>query len=158
MIDVAFLLTQVLWTVSILCRMKAFDAQTCPVPASSGVFLRVWKHQCTSIDSKFELLKQCGPVKLQSLFNINLPGDLLSEILVVLHSLPLTTAGSEQLEKLSQECADSQQVSAEADEAFSRNAELIFDIMKALSGEHAGTSNRDLLQTCLFCINRVRLV
>lgn len=130
--------------------MKAFDAQTCPIPASSGVFLRVWKHQCTSLESKIELLRQCGPTKLQSIFKINLPGELLSDILVVLHSV--TTAGSIPAEKASQGCADSQQVFAQADEMCSRDAELISDIMKALSGEHAvyGTSVWDLLHTSNF--------
>lgn len=142
--------------------MKAFDAQTCPIPTSSGVFLRVWKHQCTSIESKIELLKQCGAIKLQSMFKINLPGELLSDILVVLSSMPLTTAGSEHVKKASQGCADSQQVFAQADEMCSSDAELIFDIMKTLSGEHAvffiETSILGFAANDKLCIKGVKLV
>ena len=129
--------------------MKAFDVQTCPIPASSDVFLRVWKHECTTSESRVELLRKCGALKLQSMFKINLPGQLLSDILIVLDSM--------QVEQASQGYADSQQIFAEADGMHSRDVQFIVDIMKALHGGHAVVQTFALMEPCwseriCFCI------
>ena len=109
------------------------------------MFLRVWKHQCTTSESRVELLKKCGALKLQSMFKVSLPGELLSDILIALDSMPVTAEGM-QVEKAFQGCADSQQVVAAADSTCSGDVELIFDIMKALSGEHAAVQTFALME------------
>lgn len=130
-----------------LCRVDAFEVQTCPTPASSDEFLRMWKRQCTTFESRLGLLKKCGPIRLQSIFKVNLPGELLSEILIALHSLPFLTAEAEQAEEASQGCAASQWVSAEADDMHSGDAQLAFDILKALSGELGKHLSNELAST-----------
>lgn len=117
------------------CRVSAFDVQTCPVPASSDEFLRVWKRQCITCESRVEFLRKCGAVKLQSLFKVNLPGELLSDILIALESMPCLAAETLQAEKSSQGCAASQQGLGEADGMHAGNAQLAYDILKAISGE-----------------------
>lgn len=117
------------------CRVNAFEVQTCPIPASGDEFLRVWKRLCTTCESRLALLKKCGPVRLQSIFKVNLPGELLSEILIALDSRPLLTTEAVQADNASQGCEASQWVPAEADDLHSRDAQLAFDILKALSGE-----------------------
>lgn len=82
------------------------------------------------------------------MFKVNLPGELLSDILIVLDLMPVTAEGSMQNEKASQGCADSQQVLAEADGMRSGDVQLIFDIMKALCGEHAIVQTLALMETC----------
>lgn len=138
-----------------LCRVKAFDVQTCPIPASSDVFLRVWKHECTTSESRVELLRKCGALKLQSMFKINLPGQLLSDILIVLDTMPFTSEDSMQVEP--QGYADSQQILAQADGMHSRDVQFIVDIMKALQGGHAVVQTSALMEPCwseriCFCI------
>ena len=136
-----------LGTVFTFCRVKAFDVQTCPIPASSDVFLRVWKYQCTTSESKVELLKKCGAIKLQSIFKVNLPAELLSDILIALDSTSFIT-NSMQVERASQQCEDSQQVLAEANGMRSGDVQLIFDTMKALHGEHAIVQMFALMEPC----------
>ena len=119
------------------CRVNAFNVQTCPVPASSDEFLRVWKRQCTKFESRAIFLRKCGAVKLQSLFKVNLPGELLSDILIVLESMLFPAADSAEVVQAEQGCANSQQVLPEAEGLHSGDAQLTFDIMKALSGERA---------------------
>lgn len=54
------------------------------MPATSDDFVRVWRRQCTAHDSKLGLLTRCGPHHLPALFRVNLPAELLSDILVIL--------------------------------------------------------------------------
>ena len=130
------------------CRVNAFEVQTCPIPASSDEFLRVWKRQCTTWESRVELLKKCGPVKLQSLFKVNLPGELLSDILIALESMPFLAAEAVEADDASQGCAASQPVFVDAIDMHSGDAQHAFDILEALSGEWQSTCATCLQQCC----------
>ena len=124
------------------CSVKEFDVQTNPVPSSSDAFIRTWKRQCTTPESKFALLKKCGAVKLQQLFKANLPGDLLSDILIVLCTATASTiCGASHAEQPSQQHADSQLHTSEPNsrppQHSGSNAQFMFEILQSLTGEYA---------------------
>ena len=118
--------------------MTEFDVQKCPIPSSSDEFIRTWKRQCTTPDSKFTLLKHCGRLQLQSIFRVTLPGTLLSEILIVLNSLTPTAAKALQTEQLAQLHDANQDSFAEANagrlQDVDRHAQTALDILQGLSG------------------------
>ena len=135
------------------CSVKEFDVQTNPVPSSSDAFIRTWKRQCTTADSRFAFLKKCGAVKLQMLFKLNLPGDLLSDILIVLNTVTASTAPeASQAEHLSQQHADSQLHIAETNGRKPQHgnsvAQLVFEILQSLTGEHGQLQTAASLLLC----------
>lgn len=129
-------------------RVDEFDIQTCPVPSSSDEFIRTWKRKCIRSESKLGLLQKCGAVKLQSIFKVNLPAELLSNFLLVLDSAPPPEA----MQACEACTADQHQLSAAHTSHLSNtssNAQLIFDILQALSGEPQTMISRSCRVHCL---------
>lgn len=62
--------------------------------------------------------------------------------------MPVTAEDAMQDQKASQGHADSQQLLAEAHGMRSGEVNLIFDIMKALCGEHAVVQTSAFMETC----------
>ncbi len=138
-----------------MCRVAAFDLQTCPAPLTSDEFIRVWKRQCPTCESKLGLLITCGPDHLCRLFKVNLPAEILSGILVTLCSMQ--NPDSDPIRRESQadvvvstcvvkegqsiERNDDQSAAAvgsmqtKAAQGYSY-ADFIFNLLQGLSGEH----------------------
>ena len=78
------------------------------MPATSDDFVRVWRRQCTTHDSKLGLLTRCGPHHLPALFRVNLPAELLSDILVILCLLqdPVSDPAEVHAEKPGRMCSE----------------------------------------------------
>ena len=135
-------------------RFVGFDPLKSPVPSTSDEFLRLWKRQCPTRADKLTLLSRCGPDHLCRLFKVNLPADLLSDILTTLYSPHIAASAPAGVQTKISSCVhkkeDSQEQVEHSDSAAPspmqtkiadecNDATFIFNMLQGLSGEiHCG--------------------